>query len=271
MQSITEAAELALEIGGALGHAYIVPYWSSKLGAYEAKFMPGYRGLIKLAWDSLKVTVQSRIVYCDDKFDYALGTSASITHKPKPASKRRQPADVTFAYAVATGRDFGTLSEVMSRDEIEAVRLRSKSKDDGPWVTDWCEMARKTSVRRLMKYLPVSAGSALAKAVAADDEAAGIIDVDAIETMAVDEPDQPKNPTARTEKLVEKLAGAEAAQPGPQETVDEHGEVKTPPPPAMTGDPSKSTPDELAEATGTQLFDPNARGKTSRNPADFRR
>lgn len=271
MQSITESAELGLEIGGALGHAYLVPYWSGKLGAYEAKFMPGYRGLIKLAWDSIKATVQARVVFRDDKFDYRLGTTVEIMHKPSPGSSRRQPTDVTFAYAVGTGRDFGTLCEVMSRDEIEAIRLRSKSKDDGPWVTDWCEMARKTAVRRLMKYLPVSAGSALAKAVAADDEAVGIIDVDAIATMAVDEPEQTTNPTARTERLAEKLAADDSAQPKPKEAVDEHREVKTPLPPAMTGDPSKSTPEELAEATGTPLFDPNARGKTSRNPADFRR
>jgi len=50
----------------------------------------------------------------------------------------------------------GVQFEVMSRAEIEAVRKQSKAGKNGPWVTHWSEMARKTVVRKLFKYLPVS-------------------------------------------------------------------------------------------------------------------
>lgn len=46
--------------------------------------------------------------------------------------------------------------EVMSRAEIEKVRKASKAGNSGPWSNHWEEMAKKTVIRRLFKYLPVS-------------------------------------------------------------------------------------------------------------------
>lgn len=45
----------------------------------------------------------------------------------------------------------------MSREQVEQVRAASRSKDKGPWVEWWGEMAKKTVLRRLMKRLPTSA------------------------------------------------------------------------------------------------------------------
>jgi recombination protein RecT len=63
---------------------------------------------------------------------------------------------------VARFRTGGHHFEVMSRDEIEAVRRRSPAGKSGPWVDHWDEMARKTLVRRLAKYLPLSVQKAAA-------------------------------------------------------------------------------------------------------------
>lgn len=52
--------------------------------------------------------------------------------------------------------DGGTQFEVMTRKQIELVRSLSKAGNNGPWVTHWEEMAKKTAIRRLFKYLPVS-------------------------------------------------------------------------------------------------------------------
>jgi hypothetical protein len=46
--------------------------------------------------------------------------------------------------------------DVMSLEEIETIRRRSPAADDGPWVTDWREMAKKTVFRRLSKILTLS-------------------------------------------------------------------------------------------------------------------
>jgi hypothetical protein len=43
--------------------------------------------------------------------------------------------------------------------EIDRVRAVSRSKDSGPWVQWWDQMARKTVFRRLSKYLPMDAES----------------------------------------------------------------------------------------------------------------
>lgn len=46
--------------------------------------------------------------------------------------------------------------EVMSRAEVEAVRKQSKAGKSEPWSTHWDEIAKKTVINRLFKYLPVS-------------------------------------------------------------------------------------------------------------------
>jgi len=44
---------------------------------------------------------------------------------------------------------------VMDLDQINAIRNRNGTRN-GPWATDFAEMARKTVVRRLCKSLPLS-------------------------------------------------------------------------------------------------------------------
>ena len=44
----------------------------------------------------------------------------------------------------------------MPKSEIEKRRDRSPASGNGPWVTDYEEMAKKTVIRHGFKYLPVS-------------------------------------------------------------------------------------------------------------------
>jgi hypothetical protein len=53
-------------------------------------------------------------------------------------------------------KDGSQLLEVMSLEEIEKVRKVSRAANNGPWVSWWGEMARKTVMRRLSKRLPMS-------------------------------------------------------------------------------------------------------------------
>lgn len=179
--AVVQCAQLGLEPGSSLGHAYILPFdRRKKIGgtwqtvATEAQVIVGYRGMIDLARRSGQVvSIDARAVYEGDAFECGFGLEATLKHVPAWDDPNRTNKPLRFVYAVAKLKDGGVQFEVMSRGEIEAIRGRSKSKDDGPWVTDFVAMALKTVVRRLFKYLPVSIE--LQQAVTLDERAeAGI-------------------------------------------------------------------------------------------------
>lgn len=163
--AVIQCAQLGLEPGNALGHAYILPYDKrAKVGgqwqtvATEAQLIIGYRGMIDLARRSGQIlSLSAQPVYRGDEFEVAFGLDPTLRHVPDfDNADRAQPDLLQFVYAVAKLKDGGTQFQVMSRAEIEAVRGRSKAASSGPWVTDYEAMALKTVIRRLFKYLPVS-------------------------------------------------------------------------------------------------------------------
>lgn len=158
--AVMQASSLGLEVGGVLGHGYLVPYGN------EAQFIPGYRGLIDLARRGGQVsTVEARVVLDDDEaFHYELGLLPRLIHRPGAGM-----GEMTHVYAIARFRDGSTQFEVMNRVAVDAIRKRSRAGTNGPWVTDYAEMARKTVVKRLMKYLPLSVE--LAAAIELDNRA----------------------------------------------------------------------------------------------------
>lgn len=151
--AIIQASQLGLEIG-VLGQAYLVPYKNNKENTYEAQFIPGYKGLISLARRSGEVTsIETHIVYSGDKFDLKLGLDTHLEHAPLLEGDRGQPR---LVYGVAKFRDGGHHFEWMSIGDVNKARQRSKSRDNGPWVTDYEQMVRKTLIRRMANYLPMS-------------------------------------------------------------------------------------------------------------------
>jgi hypothetical protein len=63
---------------------------------------------------------------------------------------------VVQAYSFVKLKDGSSSFEIMNIDDVEKIHARSKAADDGPWKTDWNEMAKKTVFRRHSKWLPVS-------------------------------------------------------------------------------------------------------------------
>lgn len=152
--AIMQCAQLGLEPGSALGHAYLVPFNNRKKGILECQFLLGYRGMLDLARRSGNIiSISARAVHVGDEFDYCYGLSEDVKHRPGKDSNR-QP--ITHVYAVAKLRDGGVQFEVMSREDVEAIRNASQGKDGEPWRLYWEEMAKKTVIRRLYKYLPIS-------------------------------------------------------------------------------------------------------------------
>ncbi len=150
---IVEASQLGLEPDGVVGHAYLVPFWNKKTGRNEAQLMPGYRGLIDLARRSGQIgAVNAEIVYENDEFRVVKGLNPDLIHIPN----WRDPGEMIAAYATAKLKDGDVQFCVMPKHEIDKHRERSKSKDFGPWVTDYEWMAKKTAIRQLCKLLPCS-------------------------------------------------------------------------------------------------------------------
>jgi len=144
--ALMTASQLGLE-PGPLGESYLVPYGRT------VTFIPGYRGLAKLAWQSGQVeSITAEIVGEHDEFDFQMGDDPHITHRPSLSDPGRPIA----AYAVIRIKGGGVMRGVMSVAAIEKVRKRSKASGSGPWVTDWDEMAKKTVLKRTLKLAPLS-------------------------------------------------------------------------------------------------------------------
>ncbi|PVX77207.1 recombinase RecT [Paraburkholderia unamae] len=151
--SIIQASQLGLEIG-VLGQAYLVPYRNNKKNTMEAQFIPGYKGLIALARRSGEVTsIETNIVYEHDTFKLTLGVDSNLVHEPYLDGDRGK---ARLVYGVAKFKDGGHHLEWMSISDVEKVRARSKASGSGPWVTDYEQMVRKTLIRRMANYLPMS-------------------------------------------------------------------------------------------------------------------
>lgn len=164
--AIMQCAQLGLEPGGALGHAYLLPFENRKKGITEVQFIVGYRGMIDLARRSGQiVSLTARTVHENDEFIYQYGLSEDLKHVPATGER----GALQYVYAVAKLKDGGVQFEVMSRSDIDKVRAQSKAGNYGPWQTHYDEMAKKTVIRRLFKYLPVSIE--LATAVTMDEKA----------------------------------------------------------------------------------------------------
>lgn len=175
--SIIIASQLGLE-PGVMGQCYLIPYKD------ECQLQIGYQGLIELVRRSGKVTrVEAHVVHSNDEFDYSVGLTTTLTHKPVLDG---DPGEPRLAYAVAEFNGGGFHVEVMTRSQIERIRDRSQNvisaKKYGkktPWDTDEEEMWRKTLIRRICKFLPKSAELATAMALDnAADRGAQRVDID---------------------------------------------------------------------------------------------
>lgn len=164
--AVVQASQLGLEIGA--GGAWLVPFRNNDLKIIEVQCIPDYRGLIKLTRNSGDIgRFEAHPVYDGDYFEYEFGLHPRLSHRP---GGETDPKKIVFAYAVAEAKDGSWRQfDVMTRAEIDAIRARSKAKNNGPWVTDFGAMACKTVVKRLCKYLPQS--PELATALQLDDDA----------------------------------------------------------------------------------------------------
>ena len=145
------AAQLGVEPNTPLGQAYLIPYRNK--GVMECQFQLGYKGLIDLAYRSGEISIiQTQMVYSEDSFAYSFGLEPTLKHIPATGD-RGEPVHV---YAMFKTKEGGYGFEVMSIEEIRIfAQKHSKAYDNGPWQTNFEEMAKKTVLKRVLKYAPL--------------------------------------------------------------------------------------------------------------------
>jgi len=145
------AAQLGVEPNTALGQAYLIPYRNH--GVMECQFQLGYKGLIDLAYRSGEVSIiQAHVVHENDEFTYELGLDPQLKHVPATSNR----GEAIAYYAMFKTKSGGYGFEVMSIDDVRNHAKRySKSFSNGPWQTNFDEMAKKTVLKSTLKYAPL--------------------------------------------------------------------------------------------------------------------
>ena len=149
-----------------LGRAYILPFRNHS--RMQATFIIGYKGLIDLARRSGQlVSIHAQAVYKGDEFDFWEDEDGQHFKFRPNRDAEHKPENLTDVYVSAKLVNGGKVFEHMTKAEVDAIRKRSKSANNGPWVTDYEAMALKTVIRRSARYLPMSTETQ--EAVAADE------------------------------------------------------------------------------------------------------
>lgn len=211
--AMMQAAQLGLEPNTPLGQAYLIPFKNK--GVMEVQFQIGYKGMIDLAYRSKEVVdIQAQCVYENDEFEYELGLNPVLKHKP--ALKNR--GEVILYYAVFHTKAGGYGFEVMSKEDIiNHAKKTSQSfgSSYSPWNKYFDEMAKKTVLKRVLKYAPIA--SDFAMAINSDETIKSNISANMVdeedETMLDITPESENEEVQEDEKVVDKETGEILQQP----------------------------------------------------------
>jgi recombination protein RecT len=215
-QSLLGALMLSAQTGlepGPLGHAYLVPF------GREVTWILGYKGIVELFRRSGKgKSIAAREVYANDFFEYEYGLNERLVHRPYMGDGQR--GEIIAFYGVAHFLDGGHHMHVMTKAEVDAHRERSRAKNSGPWVNDYVAMGRKTVIRVMAPFLPLSIEAAAA--IASDEKVR--TDWQAGQDMLSIEPPPQREPDADpvTGEVLEGTVASDAMT-APDAPVDETG------------------------------------------------
>ncbi len=163
--ALMNAAQLGLEPNTPLGQAYLIPYKNK--GILECQFQIGYKGMIDLAYRTGQVQmIQAQIVREHDFFEYQYGLDPKLVHQPGNDNR----GEIAFIYGVFRLTNGGYGFEVSNKGDMDSF-AEKYSKSFGskysPWTENYEDMAKKTVIKRALKYAPVSAD--FQKALSADE------------------------------------------------------------------------------------------------------
>lgn len=141
---LLDLSAMGLEPDGRRAH--LIPFKN------ECTLIVDYKGIVELVRrDESVVDVQCYTIRENDQVRVING---QIEHAYDPLNERGEVKAVYTRIDWASGHT--SYGEPMTRQEADKIRQRSRSKDNGPWVTDFIEMWKKTAVHRDSKMWPLS-------------------------------------------------------------------------------------------------------------------
>jgi recombination protein RecT len=158
------AAQLRLEIGSGLGEFYLTP--RKDHGKQICLPIIGFQGFVKLALRSeFVVNIQAFIVREGDEFTYGANAERGMYYEwtPRDFEDTRPMIGVVATAGMRAG---GQTWVYLTREQVE--KRRPSYWASTPWKDHPDEMAKKTAVRALAKYLPKSTD--LGRAIEADEQ-----------------------------------------------------------------------------------------------------
>lgn len=177
--ALMNAAQLGLEPNTPLGQAYLIPYKNK--GILECQFQLGYKGLIDLAYRTGRIQmIQAHVVREFDFFEYQYGLDSRLVHRPGEANR----GEITYVYGFFKLSNGGYGFEVSNKADMDifaAKYSKSFGSKFSPWEDNYEDMAKKTVIKRALKYAPVS--SDFQKALAADETIKTELSVDMSEVQ----------------------------------------------------------------------------------------
>lgn len=146
-------AQLGLEPASGLDKVYLIPRNNRKNQTKEVQVMLGYKGMIELARRSGDVvSLEAFCIYENEYFEVEYGSKKFLRHKPLIFGKGK----LIGVYAIAELTRGAHQFVVMSLEEVDKIKERGGDKSFSPWKTDYEEMAKKSVIKKLFKYLPAS-------------------------------------------------------------------------------------------------------------------
>lgn len=171
--SVMQAAILGFTPLPQLAECYLIPRREGRgSNTMVCTFQIGYKGWLNLYYRCRMVKmVRARVVCESDEFDYEFGLDERLRHKVN-AVPMADGSNVTHAYAIVDLVTGGRSFVVMSKTEIDALKMRgagSSGKAGPAWRSDYASMALAKALKALKRYIP-SDGS-IAAAMATDEQA----------------------------------------------------------------------------------------------------
>jgi len=160
--ALGEAAVLDLSPDPILGECYLIPRWNKDFGCKVVDFQTGYKGLIKLMHRGSSPIdwIVPEVVRRGEHFRNIRGTDPKIEHEVPLEGEIDETDDgIIGAYcAVMLRGSTRPITRVVRRSKIVEAAERSGDPRNKTWSNVWRnffeEMAMKTAVRRVAKYVP---------------------------------------------------------------------------------------------------------------------